>query len=80
MKINVTAEDIARGTPGSCSGCPITLAIRRAIPDSDPRVHMGLISLCKDGVPLRTPLKAKTFIHGFDAGLPSDPFEFELPV
>jgi hypothetical protein len=30
MRINVTADDIARGRPEDCHLCPVSLAIRRA--------------------------------------------------
>ena len=33
MRVEVTAEDIRRGKPESCSQCPVARALRRALRD-----------------------------------------------
>lgn len=74
ITIEVTADDIARGTRKSCSCCPIALALARCT---------GLVvSVESDWVYFMPdlPQTAVEFIKTFDAGKPVQPFSFELDV
>lgn len=79
VEISVTAEDIADGRRGSCTKCPIALAIRRLFPDAGSILtgpnHLRM--LCRSrGWQACTPPIAVGFIEAFDRGLPVEPFTF----
>lgn len=82
MKIEVTSEDIANGTPGDGCWCPIALAIRRQTEASD-----VFVSECTAGVRvgdktrrLDLPPEAVAFIELFDDGKGNSPFSFDLDL
>jgi hypothetical protein len=86
MKIQVTQKNIDAGTAGSCTRCPIALAIT----DVGPKVHPGFryvtvgddyVCVYCDGYrryEYKLPLEAKMFIRDVDALKPVNPIEFEL--
>lgn len=74
MKIQVTAEDIRRGRPGICGGCPIALAMRRAF--GVPIESWRFVSSTNYSA---LPQVATVFVVDFDAGRPVQPIEFEVP-
>ena len=83
MKITVTPLDIVAGARGEPCSCPIALAIRRQIPGSDPLVTPEEVGIEWDDRRVDYPAydlpqEARDFIGRFDAGLPVDPFEFDL--
>lgn len=80
MTIQVTAEDISNGKPHRTSWCPVALAFRRATGGIS-SVSVNLKSARQfdshhKGWDL--PPEATNFIKRFDAGLPVEPFEFEV--
>jgi hypothetical protein len=88
VTVEVTAEDIARGARGSPSGCPVALAVCRAIGTAP--VH-GEIDVDPEGIHLRgrrdfykasrpLPDEAQEFIGRFDRGLTVEPFAFSVAV
>ena len=87
MKIQVTRGDIQFGKCGSCSECPVALAVNRSFPRNYIEVTGNILRI--DGVPFLLPLHVKNFISNFDTGQFIDgdyaqfknafePFEFEL--
>lgn len=93
MKISVTAHHILHGVRGSCSGCPVALALAEAFPDSTVNVGSRFIKIssASGSRSYWTPPEVAAFIVLFDAGLRkaqtastdwyeyAAPFEFELP-
>jgi hypothetical protein len=45
MKITVTQEDLACGTPGDPASCPVARAVRRATGEEDVRVFMRGVTI-----------------------------------
>lgn len=76
MKITVTQEDIEEGSPNDPCGCPIALAIGRAI-QRIPAVHHKCIIIRSKKYIL--PAEAQAFVHDFDNEVEVKPFEFEIP-
>ncbi len=87
MKIQVTREDIQKGRRGDCYGCPLAIAISRALDRpvevwSHQVVVLSKVETKYTVVPL--PVIAQRFIAGFDinkirpATCPG--FEFELDM
>lgn len=77
MKIKITAEDIAYGVRGSCSLCPVVHAVNRAFNCEGANIGPFVIFLSQRRQ-WETPSIVRSFIMRFDAGLPVEPFEFEL--
>jgi hypothetical protein len=86
VKISVTADDIARGVRGLCDSCPIALAMKRLLPDSDIDVENEFVSINQRDVSL--PAEARDFVGAFDLSdeefeecwpVPG-PFEFDLDI
>lgn len=76
MKIQVTADDIARGAPCEQDFCPVALALHRA---TGRRWLVGFNAACtSDGGHLNLPLPVQVFVKAFDAAFPVEPFEFEV--
>lgn len=87
MKITVTAEDIALGLPGSCSHCPVAMAIARDTGSRGVRVDGVEIFVCDRR--FSAPPSVSNFINHFDdwdsealppEPFPPQPFTFELPI
>lgn len=81
MKIEVTQEDIERGTRGHCALCPVARAVKRAMRTEDVWADGVAIVLTRHGdnrLFLDTPDEAICFMEEFDAGEPVEPFSFEL--
>lgn len=76
-RVTVSADDIARGAPGSCLRCPIALALRRAFPDAE-CVEVDSWRAWIDGVRYWLPQSAQLVIQCVDRGLDVIPFSFEL--
>lgn len=78
MRIEVTAEDIARGEPRNECWCPVARAITRAA-DLPAIVHddVWCVYDSMEG-PYALPEEATTFIARFDKGAPVQPFAFEI--
>ncbi len=80
VKINVTQEDILKGTRGSTSDCAIAVAIQREL---DRRDRLGICvgggNIIVDGKYYQLPKKSAQFIHKFDNNkAKSKPFSFML--
>lgn len=81
VKIDVTQEDIEKGITGSCTRCPVALALRRAVPEAtNAVVRKDCISVNPYDfyVESITPQKVAWFIFDFDGGGPAHPFTFEV--
>ncbi len=78
MLIEVTREDIDKGTPCSAGSCPIARAMMRA-GLKRPTVARSLYWRDRKGEHYTsTPDEAWRFAVDFDSKLPVDPFTFEL--
>ena len=89
MKIVVTQQDIIRGRRDDAHSCPVALAVDRAASEANPEhyeycevleLEAGLHDDNKIWHRFNLPAVATAFIQLFDAGLPVEPFEFDLPV
>jgi hypothetical protein len=87
MRIEVTAEDIAKGERDSCEACPIALAVRRAfgVAHVDVDSVRIIVDNCGDNErTFETPHAAEDFIGRFDYRSteedPPEPFAFDLDV
>jgi hypothetical protein len=83
MKIAVNRNDIAKGMPGISWGCPVALAIIRALGLGRGHIMLGTdkahILRPDDGIrSLDLPPEVQTWIRKFDRGETVEPFEFEL--
>jgi hypothetical protein len=81
--VNVTQEDIDTGTAGSCSECPVALAVTYALglgERDSVRVTASSIYVYPTGSRFRSPPSVKKFIKDFDSplNLSVEPFSFEL--
>ena len=75
MRIEVTADDIAKGMKSNCYQCPIALAIRRVTGD----VFVGRW-IVVNGKRFDKIKSVSEFIANFDDGRPVEPFSFHLPL
>ena len=75
MKINVTAEDIAKASRGNCFTCPIAKALRR---EGFSKVAVYEHTVWIGTLQFTLPLDATIFIQRFDSDSPVEPFAFEL--
>ncbi len=81
MKISVTQQHINSGLRGSCSGDPISLAMKNAgldKPWASPD-HLAWRVGFRD-YSVRTPENVVQFMQDFDNNKPVQPFEFEVEV
>lgn len=86
VRVEVTAEDIARGECGDPERCPIAKALKRMLRRRK-GVEVGGFSVSIDSDPSRRdapshtaylPAKAAAFVTDFDMGKPVKPFTFTL--
>lgn len=81
MRIEVTRQDIERGSHGACWGCPIAIAVSRvagcAVGVTERRVLFDQPGWLYHGSPL--PSEAAAWMHRFDCREEVDPFSFDLP-
>lgn len=85
LTVNVTQEDIDKGTRWSNLNCPIARALGHAIGGYLPVVGLKMISMRHDIDLSRsehalTPELAAAFIRAFDEGLSVQPFSFKLEL
>jgi hypothetical protein len=80
VRVEVTAEDIERGVPSSCSACPIAIAATRAGLDRPNYYAEKYIFFGEPGERLKVevPEAARLFALRFDGRVPVRPFSFEL--
>jgi hypothetical protein len=81
--INVTAEHIARGTPGECAHCPVALAIQDALPGlAGVAVGNAEISILPkprgSWIEVDTPRGVPYFVLRYDSTGTGEPFSFDL--
>ena len=79
MKITVTQQHIDSGQRGSCTGDPVSLAMRAAglvKPWASPD-HLAWRVDFKDYF-MKTPENVVQFMRDFDNKVPVEPFEFEV--
>ncbi len=86
-RVSVTNRHIKAGVFGSCSLCPVALALREALPDYAFAVGWGSFTVCVPGEELgeniariETPLLARRFIKKFDSLNAVRPFSFYVEV
>ena len=94
MKIEVKQKDIARGIRQSTVGCPIARSILRDVLHVQPgawrklslmdrvrvlEVRSSSVCLASESI-YQLPPAARQFIGSFDAGVPTKPFSFSLPL
>ena len=79
--VSVTAEHIAAGMPGSCSHCPIALALIDAFPETDIFVNGATFDIQPwggDQTRLNAPAGIEDFIARFDEDGFGEPFTFTV--
>lgn len=74
--IFVNQTHIDHGRPGTCTLCPIALAIQEAT--GIQQVGVNIVEVRIDGKYFDLPREVTEFINQFDAGGSVEPFEFEL--
>lgn len=80
--INVTADHIENGMPGSNSACAVALALQDAFPGAD-AVSVGDFAILFyefGDVSGLLPEKAREFVRAFDEAGFVEPFTFELDI
>lgn len=84
MRIDVTQEDIDRGTPDNCLYCPVARALNRVLPNEVFAVRKAEIirALDEDGETqvIAPPQEVIDFVAAFDSCEPVAPFSFELDL
>ena len=87
MRIEVTAEDIAKGERLRACRCPVALALSRAgfeepevYPSYGPDDYSpgGAGEIIAGGDRFALPLTVDRFVAAFDEGKPVEPFAFDL--
>jgi hypothetical protein len=84
-QINVTAKDIAKGTRGNVTSCPVARAFNRATKDCW-KVTTSLLgdrSFARRQtrtIEVRLPERVHNFIRAFDEGEPVVPLRFNLEI
>ena len=76
MIINVTQENIDKGTSTCVWACPIALALRKIAKDEE-GVSVYDTHCYIDDVNYNLPPEATSFIQNFDEGINVNPFSFE---
>jgi hypothetical protein len=77
IKVSVTQKDIDSGCPIDKCGCPVALALKRALGNGQ-SIQVGNFAVDIDGGRAHLPLEAIAFVKAFDMGKPVKPFSFEL--
>lgn len=75
MRIEVTQEDIDKGTPRNCADCPVAIAASRALGE---RVEVGRTFMSTANRSYWIPREVRNFITSFDSRDTVQPFSFEL--
>jgi hypothetical protein len=81
--VEVTAADIAAGARGSCFGCPVALALTRALDLPAGAVYVEKHSYSLDGGMIRLrklPPVAREWIANFDCIRSVEPFRFSIYI
>lgn len=88
VKVQVTQEDIDHGVAGDECDCPVSLAVRRAFPQSK-KVHVlagmrddYVVEVYVESGPteFELPLEVNEWITTFDWGNIVEPVEFEMQL
>lgn len=74
MRVKVLASDIEKGTPISCSMCPIARAVKRMVKHTRVRVTDSFITV--GAKTYRTPAIARRFVDRYDMGKTVKPITF----
>ena len=84
IRIDVTAEHIAKGRRVSCHLCPIARAMKPVVDGRISIAEENVYGILKDRPQIqwsrRLPRRAQAFICAFDDGLPVKPFSFILTI
>lgn len=79
--VSVTAAHIAKGVRGSCSHCPIALALADAFPDANVYANGATFDIFPwvgDEIRLELPAEAEEFLLRFDDDGFGEPFTFNV--
>lgn len=83
--IKVTEKHIQEGWRKACYGCPIFLAVVDGMNEEEKGGTFSVLPACvapefirRGKERFRPPAEVNEFIRRFDAGLPVEPFEFQL--
>jgi hypothetical protein len=89
VRVEVTAEDIAKGERAECGRCPVALACKRVLPGARVMVDGCSIDFTlkpagegewDDWTSIEAPAEVDAFIQAFDDGHPVAPFAFDLDI
>ncbi len=83
VRIDVTAEDIARGSRCVATGCPVALAFHRQLPKENVAVVATTLAYYgphDSRLPLRFPPATADRIREFDRGNGMEPFSFDVEI
>lgn len=85
LQINVTARDIQRGMPNTCSECPIARALRRhGFKGLSVKSRVFSLDFGTAPIEIAMPIQAQRFVEGFDGDRRYKrfvkPFSFEIPA
>lgn len=78
VEIDVTAEDIKFGVPGSCTACPVAIAARRNFPGANVVVISRLTIDGRRSGPFSADVCR--FIEQFDDGEAVEPIRFKVTL
>ena len=81
VTVTVTEGHITEGVRGSCSHCPVALALDDAFPDATAYANGATFDLwfhAGDAMRFDLPAEAESFILAFDDGDPVEPFTFTV--
>lgn len=76
LRVRVLKSDIRKGVEGSCSRCPIAIAVRRLAPRGKSVVVTWDEAILGHTTTYDLPRVASRFIDRFDEGKPVKPFSF----
>lgn len=77
--ITVTDDHIKQGVKRECTLCPVALAIRSQLPDSNIDVYRSTFLIAAGHI-IKAPESVRKFIDKFDKGMDVKPFSFYLEV
>lgn len=80
LKIDVTQEDIDKGTPEKSNSCPIALALKRQLPEAE-EISVDIVSdfmIDEQRYIGDLPKSGEMFIQDFDNHKQVNPFSFEM--
>lgn len=80
VRIEVTAEDIAKGNPGDACACPVALALQRVLGDAQCSTDGLECYVGGQRELVNAPPSVREFVDRFDKQADVEPFAFEIEV